>query len=79
MWSQTSDEEGQERNEEIDNDYYKSKNFPKSIIGRKRLRNMRYILRKLNVHLRIPMNSARITDEYCLKHGKDEPDTTWWA
>ena len=72
MQPQTSDEENKERNIEIDNDYNKAKNYPDTIIGRKRLRGLRVLLGQLGIELHVPMNSAAFTDEYCKKYGKKE-------
>ena len=71
MQSQKSDEEI-ERSREIEKDWKKACQFPNSILGRKRLRELRHILYHLGINLHIPMNSAYVTDEYCRNYGKDE-------
>ena len=74
----TPDEENQIRiseiKTEIEADYRKANQFPKSIIGRKRLRALRQALWEIGIHVPIPMNSAQITNEYCKKYGKEESD-----
>ena len=64
--------EKEERNEEIDNDYMKARNYPDTIIGRKRLRGMRRFLWALSINMNVPNNSAAVTAKYCKEHGKNE-------
>ena len=66
--------EKEERDYEVNQDYSKARNFPTSVIGRRRLRMLRRILFDLGIPFPIPMNSAAITDEYCTKYGKKEED-----
>ena len=74
MWTQTSDEENSERNQEIDQDFFKAQSLPKTIIGRKRLRALRKFLKKMGINVHVMYNSAMVTDEYCLAYGKKEPN-----
>lgn len=60
-----------ERAEEIRKNYYKARQFPLSVIGRKRLRMMRFLFHKLNIPFLIPMNSAFVTDDYCQTYNKE--------
>ena len=72
MQSQTSNEENEERNDEIAKDFAKAFQFPATIIGRKRLRMLRFAFHKLGIYVPIPANSAAYTDEYCRKYSKEE-------
>lgn len=71
MWTQTSDEE-KERESEINKDIRKAIALPKTILGRKRLRDFRQFLFWLEIPCHIPLNSAAYTDQYCKKYGKIE-------
>ena len=72
MWSQTPNEESKERNQEIDKDWSKARQFPTTVIGRTRLRALRRTLQCLGVRVQIPLNSAAYTNTYCIKYGKKE-------
>ena len=72
MWSQTPNEESKERNQEIDKDWFKSNQFPHTVIGRVRLRGIRALMSKLRIPFYVPGNSAVFTNEYCFKYGKKE-------
>ena len=77
MQSQTSNEEIEERierNREVDKDWHKARQFPTTVIGRVRLRNMRRFFHHVGINVQIPMNSAAFTDAYCRAFGKTEPD-----
>ncbi len=76
MRTQAQFEENEEFRSEISYDPRKARQFPTTIIGRARLRNMRMFLYQIDVPFPIPMNSAYVTSEYCKKYGEDEGDLT---
>lgn len=71
LQSQKSNEKS-EREIEIGNSYSKARQFPNTIIGRKRFREMRRALWGMGIYVRIPGNLAHYSHDYCAKYGEEE-------
>lgn len=72
MWSQKSIEK--ERAEEINLDTLKAFMFPDTVIGRKRFRELRYFLHKLDINILILNNDTQISHYYCVNLKKEAVD-----
>jgi hypothetical protein len=65
--------EAEERRTEVEKDATKAFMFPNTVLGRKRFRELRYFLKKLNIQVTIPNNDVHATHFYCVQFN-DESD-----
>ena len=75
MQSQKSIEEIEIIRSEMAYDWRKTHAFSSSVIGRYRLRGMRFLMFALNIPFPIPFNSANVTHSYCEKYFGPEDDS----
>jgi len=74
MRAQITDEEIKELTKEVELDPFKAAHMPRTVLGRKRFRDLRIALHNLDIHVDIPYRDALFTDAYCKMYAPEEQD-----